>query len=258
MSSVTNHALALYKSFKSRQTIGPIRDAIGNDIETAYAIQKKLIQQRIADGERVVGKKIGLTSPAVQAQLGVDQPDYGVLFDTMDRSATRVIHMRELMQPKVEGELTFVLGADILDPEVEMEALKKAIKEVRASIEIVGSRIDGWNIQISDTIADNASGSHFVIGADAKSLAEVDTAAVKMVLSKNGEVASEGTGTACMGDPLNAALWLARTMAKNGQPLRRGEVLLSGALGPMVPVEEGDVFALEVSGFETLAIRFEA
>jgi 2-keto-4-pentenoate hydratase len=129
---------------------------------------------------------------------------------------------------------------------------------VRASIEIVGSRIEGWNIQISDTIADNASGSHFVIGADAKSLDEVDTAGVKMVLSRNGEVASEGMGTACMGDPLNAALWLARTMAKNGQPLMRGEVLLSGALGPMVPVQEGDVFALEVDGFEPLIIRFEA
>lgn len=258
MSSVTNHAQALYKSFKSRETIAPIRDAIGNDIETAYAIQKALVEYRKADGERVMGKKIGLTSPAVQAQLGVDQPDYGVLFQTMDRSATRVISMRELMQPKVEGELTFVLGADILDPEVDMETLKNAIKEVRASIEIVGSRIEGWNIQISDTIADNASGSHFVIGADAKSLDEVDTAGVKMVLSRNGEVASQGIGTACMGDPLNAALWLARTMARNGQPLMRGEVLLSGALGPMVQVQEGDVFALELDGFEPLVIRFEA
>src|SRR5210317_1133962 len=257
MSSVTNHALALYKSFKSRQTIGPIRDAIGNDIETAYAIQKKLIQQRIADGERVVGKKIGLTSPAVQAQLGVDQPDYGVLFNTMDMTGKGPVPVELLMQPKVEGELAFVLGADLRDPDVDMETLKSAIIAVRPAIEIVGSRVEKWDIKISDTIADNASGSHYVLSTQAKPLAEVPTATIEMTLLKNGAVASEGNGKACMGDPLNAALWLAQTMARMGRPLLKGEVLLSGALGPMVPVERGDAFELRVEGFLSTMVSFE-
>ena len=258
MSSVFDHAKALYDSLKSGQTIAPLRDHINNDIPTAYAIQQELITLRMKDGERIVGKKIGLTSPAVQQQLGVDQPDYGILFHTMDRSATGTISMSELMQPKVEGELAFVLGADLPNEDVTLEELKAAIAEVRASIEVVGSRIEGWNIRISDTIADNASGSHYILGQEGKPLAEVQTAEVRMALKKNGAVASEGSGAACMGDPLNAALWLAKTMAAGGRPLMKGEVLLSGALGPMVPVENGDSFTLEVEGFAPVEVRFTA
>ena len=151
MSSVFDHAKALYDSMKSGQTITPIRDHINNDIPTAYAIQQQLVELRMKDGERIVGKKIGLTSPAVQQQLGVDQPDYGILFHTMDRSATGAISMGELMQPKVEGELAFVLGSDLPNADLTMDELKAAIAEVRASIEVVGSRIEGWNIRISDT-----------------------------------------------------------------------------------------------------------
>ncbi|MGB0311334.1 MAG: 2-keto-4-pentenoate hydratase, partial [Schleiferiaceae bacterium] len=138
MSSVFDHAKALYASLKSGQTIAPLRDHINNDIPTAYAIQQELVTLRMKDGERIVGKKIGLTSPAVQQQLGVDQPDYGILFHTMDRSATGTISMSELMQPKVEGELAFVLGADLPNEDVTLEELKAAIAEVRASIEVVG------------------------------------------------------------------------------------------------------------------------
>ena len=118
--------------------------------------------------------------------------------------------------------------------------------------------IEGWNIRISDTIADNASGSHYILGEEGEPLAEVQTAEVRMALKKNGAVASEGSGAACMGDPLNAALWLAKTMAAGGQPLMKGEVLLSGALGPMVPVENGDSFTLEVEGFAPVDVRFTA
>jgi 2-keto-4-pentenoate hydratase len=255
MSVPTSTARALFEALESGTPIAPIRDSIDNSIETAYAIQKELVDLRVKRGEKIVGKKIGLTSPAVQKQLGVDQPDYGVLFDSMDLSAVSTVDTSLLMQPKVEGELTFVLGED-LRGEITMEKLKAAIVEVRSSIEIVGSRVKDWDIRISDTIADNASGSHFVLGQQARSLSEVSTAEVGMRLYKNGSLESEGSGAACMGDPLNAALWLAQTMASHGSPLLKGEVLLSGALGPMVAVEAGDQFILEIDGFDSIPLNF--
>lgn len=257
MSAIDQHANELFEALRNGRTVAPLRDSINNDIPTAYAIQDKVVALRLAAGERIVGKKIGLTSPAVQAQLGVDQPDYGVLFDTMDRTGKGPVPMELLMQPKVEGELAFVLGEDLKDPEMDMETLKSAIVAVQPAIEIVGSRVENWNIKISDTIADNASGSHYVLGNQTKSLAEVATSAIEMTLLKNGVVVSQGTGKACMGDPLNAALWLAQTMAQMGRPLLKGEVLLSGALGPMVPVEHGDAFELRLEGFKSTMVSFE-
>ena len=257
MSAIDQHANDLFEALRNGRTVAPLRDSINNDIPTAYAIQDKVVALRLAAGERIVGKKIGLTSPAVQAQLGVDQPDYGVLFDTVDRTGKGPIPMELLMQPKVEGELAFVLGEGLKDPEMDMETLKSAIVAVQPAIEIVGSRVENWNIKISDTIADNASGSHYVLGNQTKSLAEVATSAIEMTLLKNGVVASQGTGKACMGDPLNAALWLAQTMAQMGRPLLKGELLLSGALGPMVPVEHGDAFELRLEGFKSTMVSFE-
>ena len=257
MSAIDQHAQDLFEALRNGRTIAPLRDSINNDIPTAYAIQDKVVALRLADGERIVGKKIGLTSPAVQAQLGVDQPDYGVLFDTMDMTGKGPVPMELLMQPKVEGELAFVLGEDLRNPDVDMETLKSAIVAVQPAIEIVGSRVEKWDIKISDTIADNASGSHYVLGTESKPLEEVSTASIEMTLLKNGATASEGNGHACMGDPLNAALWLAQTMAKMGRPLLKGEILLSGALGPMVAVERGDAFELRLNGFTSTMVSFE-
>ena len=245
----------LFDSLNSGQSIAPLRDKIGNDIDAAYSIQKELVALRKARGEKVVGKKIGLTSFAVQEQLGVDQPDYGILFDTMDVSSSGTFDTSKAILPKVEGELTFVLGKDITARDITMELLVDAIAEVRASIEIVDSRVEGWNIRISDTIADNASGSHFIIGKDYKTLEEMDPSTAIMRLYKNGELCSEGTGKACMDNPLNAALWLAQKMADQGEPLTKGEVLLSGALGPMVPVQQGDNIRLEIEGFEPIPLQ---
>lgn len=257
MSAIDQHAHDLFGALRNGRTIAPLRDSINNDIPTAYAIQDKVVALRLADGERIVGKKIGLTSPAVQAQLGVDQPDYGVLFDNMDMTGKGPIPMELLMQPKVEGELAFILGKDLSDPDVDLATLKSAIVAVQPAIEIVGSRVEKWNIKISDTIADNASGSHYVLGTESKPLAEVSTASIEMTLLKNGALASEGNGNACMGDPLNAALWLAQTMAQMGRPLLKGEILLSGALGPMVAVERGDAFELRLNGFSSTMVSFE-
>ncbi|MEY2963555.1 MAG: 2-keto-4-pentenoate hydratase [Bacteroidota bacterium] len=257
MSSIKSLANSLFDALRSGQPIPPLRDHIDNNIEKAYAIQEELVNLRLDAGEKIVGKKIGLTSFAVQQQLGVDQPDYGVLFDTMNLTGKGPVPMELLMQPKVEGELAFILGEDLDGPEITKEELVAAISQVRASIEIVGSRVANWDIRISDTIADNASGSHFVLGSEGLPLHQVDTVGITMRLKRNGEIASEGKGVACMDDPLNAALWLANTMARNGRPLMAGEVLLSGALGPMVPVESGDFFTLEVDGFAPVLLSFE-
>jgi 2-keto-4-pentenoate hydratase len=245
----------LFDSLNSGQSIPPLRDQINNDIDAAYDIQKELVSLRKARGEKVVGKKIGLTSFAVQEQLGVDQPDYGILFDTMDVSSSGVFNTSKAILPKVEGELTFVLGKDIVTKDITMDLLMESISEVRASIEIVDSRVEGWNIRISDTIADNASGSHFIVGKDYKTLKEIDPSKATMRLFKNGSLESEGTGKACMDNPLNAALWLAQKMANQGETLTRGEILLSGALGPMVPVQQGDDIRLEIEGFEPIALQ---
>ena len=241
----------------SGQSIAPIRDHIDNNVDAAYAVQKELVALRKERGEKVVGKKIGLTSFAVQEQLGVDQPDYGILFDTMDVSPSGSFDTSKAILPKVEGELTFVLGKDITASNITMALLKDAISEIRASIEIVDSRVEGWNIRISDTIADNASGSHFIIGKDFKTLDEMDPSTAVMRLYKNGECCSEGTGKACMDNPLNAALWLAQKMADQGEPLTKGEVLLSGALGPMVPVVQGDEIRMELDGFEPILLTIK-
>jgi len=221
----------LFDSLNSGQSIAPIRDHIDNNVDAAYAVQKELVALRKERGEKVVGKKIGLTSFAVQEQLGVDQPDYGILFDTMDVSASGSFDMSKAILPKVEGELTFVLGKDITASNITMTLLKEAISEIRASIEIVDSRVEGWNIRISDTIADNASGSHFIIGKDFKTLEEMDPATAMMRLYKNGALESEGTGKACMDNPLNAALWLAQKMADQGEPLTKGRSSFIWRLG---------------------------
>ena len=247
----------LFDALNSGQSISPLRGLINNDIDAAYTIQKELVGLRKARGEKVVGKKIGLTSFAVQRQLGVDQPDYGILFDTMDVSNSRSIDSSRLILPKVEGELAFILGKDITSNNLSMDILVDAIAEVKASIEIVDSRVEDWDIQISDTIADNASGSHFILGDDSKTIEELNPANVSIALYKNGEICSQGNGRACMDNPLNAALWLAQKMCSQGEVLHKGEVLLSGALGPMLSVEQGDDIRLVMEGFAPIHLSIK-
>jgi 2-keto-4-pentenoate hydratase len=247
----------LFDALNSGQSIGPLRVLIDNDIDAAYAIQKELVTLRKASGEKVVGKKIGLTSFAVQKQLGVDQPDYGILFDSMDVSRSKSIDSSKLILPKVEGELAFILGKDITSKNITMDILVDAIAEVRASIEVVDSRVEDWNIQISDTIADNASGSHFILGEDSKLLNNLNPETISMKLYKNGKLSSEGNGRACMDNPLNAALWLAQKMNNQGEPLCKGEVLLSGALGPMVSVIKGDDIRMDMDGFASIHLTID-
>jgi 2-keto-4-pentenoate hydratase len=237
----------------------PVRDLIGtDDLAAAYAVQQGLVRARLAGGVTVVGRKIGATSKAVQDQLGVDQPDFGYLLSDMDVSTHAPISMRTLVQPRVEAEVAFRLAHDVDVPEDEItyDLVRGAVEVALPALEIVDSRIADWRIGFTDTVADNASSGLFVVGSDGRSLDEVEPVEVEMTLSINGEVRSSGNGAACLGDPLEALRWLAVQSARFGDPLRAGQLILSGALGPFVPFAPGDRVEASISGFDTLSVRF--
>ncbi len=238
-------------------TCAPIRNIIGStDLESAYAVQEINTAHRIAEGAGIVGSKIGLTSPVVQQQFGIAQPDFGMLFDDKEVWNGGEISVQEIMQPRAEAEIAFVLGKDLDSESITSVDVISAIEYALASIEIVGSRIEGWDIRITDTIADNASASHFVVGHKPVRLENLDLINCKMVMEKNGQMASEGIGSACLGSPINAMLWLAKTMARLGRPMRAGDLILTGALGPMVNVEAGDEFRAVIEGLGEVSVKF--
>jgi 2-keto-4-pentenoate hydratase len=255
----------LAQALATRVPCAPVRDLIGtDDLAAAYAVQQGLVQDRLAGGVTVVGRKIGATSKAVQDQLGVDQPDFGYLLSDMDVSAgadpgSGPISMRTLLQPRVEAEVAFRLGRDIDVPEDEITLgfVRDAVDVALPALEIVDSRIADWNIKFTDTVADNASSGLFVVGSDAKPLSEVEPVDVVMSLTINGEERSAGNGAACLGDPLEALRWLAVQASRFGDPLRAGHLVLSGALGPFVPFAPGDRVEASISGFDTLSVEFE-
>jgi 2-keto-4-pentenoate hydratase len=217
----------------------PVRDLIGpDDVDAAYAVQRVNLRQRYDAGRVRVGRKIGLTSPAVQRQLGVDSPDLGALLDDMVVPDGGAVPAGRLLQPRVEAEVAFWLAADIDTDVADPRELRDAVAAVSAAIEVVDSRIDGWDITLADTVADNASSGMFVVSDARFTLAEVEPVDVVMRLRRDdggdGVLVSEGNGAACLGDPLAALAWLATTARRFGDPLRAGEVVLSGALGPMV------------------------
>ena len=245
--NILQAASQLREASENHKPCKPVREIIGADIGAAYTVQLVNTRHLIANGYKVVGKKIGLTSIAVQTQLGVDQPDFGVLFDFMQIRSGGNLPYSELLQPKAEVEIAFVLKDDLLG-ESTTDDITRAIDYAVVAIEIAGSRVENWDIRITDTIADNASASHFVVSDRKVALRDVDLEGCSMALKRNGEVVSEGFGNACLGNPLNAVKWLANTMARLDQPLKAGEIILSGALGPMSPMSKGDVFLASISG----------
>ncbi|MBR9859339.1 2-keto-4-pentenoate hydratase [bacterium] len=248
MTDIQQAAERLWQASKSKQVCEPIRDLIGpQNIEDAYKTQAINTEKRIAEGAKKVGCKIGLTSFAVQKQLGVDQPDYGMLFQDMQINPGETIAWNDLIQGKAEAEIAFVMKSGI-EGEINADSFKAAIDYASVSIEIVGSRVRDWDIKIADTIADNASASHFVLGNEKVDAANLDLVNCTMQLKVNGEIASEGKGEACMGSPLNAAVWLAKTMADLGAPLSKGDIILTGALGPMVALKPGDQVSAKIEG----------
>jgi 2-keto-4-pentenoate hydratase len=227
------------------------------DADGAYAVQAINTRFWQDQGRRVVGRKIGLTAKAVQAQLGVDQPDFGTLFEDMRIADGGVLKLADVLQPKAEGEVALILARDLDDPCATPDAVAAATAYACAAIEIVDSRIADWKITFADTVADNGSSSHFVLGSEQKPLEGLDLYTCGLALEVNGVIASIGAGAACLGHPLNAAAWLAATMAQFGEPLCAGDVILTGALGPMVPITPGDEVTVEIGGLGSASFRFE-
>ncbi|NEC90294.1 2-keto-4-pentenoate hydratase [Streptomyces sp. SID12501] len=254
---VAEAAARLTGAARDHKPCAPVRDLLGaSDIGLAYAVQQRVIGDRITAGARVVGRKIGLTSESVQRQVGVDRPDFGVLLDDMDVSALPEVPSERLLQPRVEAEIAFVLAADLDDDDLDIERVRSAVGHAVAALEIVDSRVADWDIAITDTVADNASSGLFVLGGERVGLKEFEPRDVTMRLYADGELASEGTGAACLGDPLAALLWLARTAREFGDPLRAGQVVLSGALGPLVPTPPGSTVRAEMSGLGSVTATF--
>jgi len=249
----------LRQASETKTAISPLRDEIGiENISMAYEIQNINTEIRLASGARITGKKIGLTSHAVQKQLGVDQPDFGMLFHDTEILNGQSVSMSELMQPKVEAEIAFVLKHDLTGQHLCTADIINAIDYALPAIEIVGSRIQDWNIKITDTVADNASASHYVLGHSPTRLIEFDVVGSAMEMFKNNEAVSSGNGAACLGSPINATVWLANKMVEMGKPLKAGEVILSGALGPMVSVEAGDLITAYFEGLGAVSVNFTA
>ena len=247
----------LYEALRDRRVVEPLtnrHEAIG--IEDAYRVQQRMIARRLQAGERVVGKKIGVTSRAVMNMLGVYQPDFGYLLDGMVMNEGESIDTRTLIQPKAEGEIAFVLKRDLMGPGIGNADVLAATECVMPCFEIVDSRIRDWKIKIADTVADNASCGVFVLGDSAVDPRRIELATCGMVLEKNGEIVATGAGAAALGSPVNAVAWLANTLGKLGIGLKAGEVVLSGALAAMFPAAAGDNFRVSIGGLGGCSVRF--
>jgi len=258
MTVIADAAAALTGAYTSGEPIRPLREGVltPGDVESAYAVQRIQVDRWLADGRRPVGAKIGLTSPAVQQHFGVFQPDFGVLMADMAVGDGAEVDLSRLIQPKVEAEIAFVLARDLPYEEVTAADVIRATDYLLPAIEIVDSRIAGWDISIVDTVADNASSGMFVLGTRPVDLFDVDLRLCGMVLEHAGEPVSVGAGAACLGNPLNAVAWLAATLAQAGNPLQAGDVVLSGALGPMVPVTPGAAYEARISGLGSVRAVF--
>ena len=248
----------LYDCLRERRTIDPLTDQEpGITIEDAYRISLQLLQRRLDDGEKIIGKKIGVTSKAVMDMLQVNQPDFGYLTDRMVyNNGDEVPIGSEMIQPRAEGEIAFILKQDLEGPGITNAAVLRATECVMPCFEIVDSRIRDWKIKIQDTIADNASCGAFLLGDRAVSPRDLDLVTCGMVHTKNGEVIATGAGAAALGSPVNCVAWLANTLGEFGIKLLAGEVILSGSLVPLHPVVPGDVMTLAVGGIGNASVRF--
>ncbi|MEK4967241.1 fumarylacetoacetate hydrolase family protein [Cytobacillus sp. FSL R7-0696] len=242
---------------QTKTAIKPLTNQYPNlTIHDAYQVQLRAIEQKVKDGHKVVGKKIGLTSFAMQELLGVDQPDYGHLLDSMSIPNKGSIDIDSLFEPKVEGEIAFVLNKDLKGPHVTAEEVLSATKYIIPSLEIVDSRIHNWEIKLEDTVADNASCGLYVLGDEKFTVSGLELNKIEMSLYKNGELSNKGTGADVLGHPATCVAWLANKLFEYDVVLKAGEVILSGALSAAVVAQKGDVFTAEFSELGKVEIVF--
>ena len=259
--SVETVALAIREAELSKKAIAPVRPQLGGesaDVDIAYAVQEANTQRALVEGRRLVGRKIGLTSVAVQKQLGVDAPDFGMLFADMSYGDGEAIPAGLLIQPKVEAEIALIINKDLTQEKHTYADIISATEYALPAIEVVDSRIENWKISLIDTVADNASSAAYVLGSRPVKLENLDLVNCKMTMTRAGEVVSQGVGKACLSNPLNAAVWLADEMVRRGRPLLAGDIILTGALGPMVVANAGDEFLVEIEGFGSVTAAFAA
>lgn len=261
MEQTTIQALGdeLYQAMVKREAVSPLTGR-GEDIsiDDAYHISLRMLERRIAAGASVIGKKIGVTSKAVQNMLNVHQPDFGYLTDDMVFNSGEVMPISErLIAPRAEGEIAFMLKKDLTGPGITNADVLAATECVMPCFEIVDSRIRDWKIAIQDTVADNASCGLFVLGDQAVSPRKLDLVTCGMVVEKNGAVLSTGAGAAALGSPVNCVTWLANTLGKFGIALKAGEVILSGSLVPLEPVKAGDYMRVDIGGIGSASVRFD-
>lgn len=248
----------LYGALRAQSTVEPLTEREAEiTVEDAYHISMRMLERRKADGERVIGKKIGVTSKAVQGMLNVHQPDFGYLTDAMLFGNGEELPVSEqLIAPRAEGEVAFVLKRDLTGPGITNAEVLRATECVMPCFEIVDSRIRDWKIKIQDTVADNASCGLFVLGDQIVDPRRVDLSVCGMVVEKNGEVVSTGSGAAALGSPVNCVAWLANTLGEFGIKLEAGEVILSGSLVPLLPIQPGESMHLSIGGIGTASTRF--
>ena len=247
----------LYQAFVSRRVIAPLLSREPQiRLEDAYRIQERFVAHRLAAGETIVGKKIGATSKPVQDFLGVYQPDFGMLTSGMVFADGDTLDLGQMIQPKAEAELAFVLKHDLKGPGITAMDVIRATDYVVPCFEVVDSRIRDWQIKIQDTVADNASCGVFVLGTTQGDPRRLDITLAGMVLEKNGEVFSTGVGAAVQGSPANAVAWLANTLGELGIPFKAGEVILSGSQSALVPVADGDELVCRVGGLGSCRVKF--
>ena len=247
----------LYRALRGRHTVAPL---VGQDpsltIDDAYAISLDFLARRLADGERVVGKKIGVTSKAVQDMLGVHQPDFGFLTDAMLVEGEIDIAAHRLIQPRAEAEIAFILAEPLRGPGVTADQVVAATAAIAPCFEIVDSRITDWKIAIVDTVADNASCGVFVLGADRADPRAHDLPGLRVTVTRNGLPLSAGVGAAVQGNPAQAVAWLANTLGHHGVTLDAGDIILSGSMVPLAPAAPGDVFEMQLAGIGGCTARF--
>ena len=249
----------LYDALCGAHALLPLTDREPDiQIEDAYQISLRLLQRRIEDrGETIVGKKIGVTSQPVQEMLGVFQPDFGFLTNTMEyRSGAEIPIAGHLIAPKAEGEIAFRLRKDLVGPGITEAEVLDATETIIPCFEIVDSRINDWKIKIQDTVADNASCGVYVLSDNEVDPRDYDLPSLHMKIYKNGRFESEGFGSAVQGNPLTAVAWLANTLGEHGILFKAGEVILSGSLAPLITVVAGDEMSLEIEGAGSCSCRF--